>query len=262
MHLVVIHRWKKELSAVAKIIADIMGTLVFEAQQKIAGGGAAVLTSFADRDQAEALAARLSAGEVPAFVVDTEGVRNENQLFFVRSFVLGESALQLESVAGESCAIDYDTIDLMLVATSSAGQSQATNTVTTRKFSLGKTLLAGGLPMTKKMKSDESVIAGERDETLWLYAAKLATVVFDRGIISYDGFDDAKQLTRDLNFSYLKTELRQHAAKAQYDDRLLKRPALIRLLGPTLTPETDLDLAFEILSCSLIDTRHSGATAS
>jgi hypothetical protein len=59
------------------------------------------------------------------------------------------------------------------------------------------------------------------------------------------------QFTRDLNFAQLKKELRRLAPQAVYDDRLLKRAALIRLLGPTLSPETDLDLAFEVLARSL-----------
>ena len=68
---------------------------------------------------------------------------------------------------------------------------------------------------------------------------------------SDNGLGDAIQLTRDLNFSYLKTELRRLAAKSRYNDRLLKRAGLVRLLGPALNPEADLDLAFEILSRSL-----------
>ena len=251
MQLVVVHNWKKEASEVAKTIADIMGTLVFEAQQKISGGGPAVLVNFADPTQAEALAAKLCAEDVSAFVVDTEGVRDKNQLLFVRGFVLAEKALQLELSDGENRDIDYSSIELLLVATSSSGESQTTDTLTKRKFSLGKTLLAGGVPMTKKVKSEESVIAGDRDETLWLYVRGKATLVFNRGEISYNGLGDAKQLTRDLNFSYLKSELRRLAVKTRYDDRLLKRAGLVRLLGPTLNPEVDLDLAFEILSRSL-----------
>ena len=252
MYLVVVHAWKKEAAEVAKTIADKTGMIVFEAQQKIAAGGPAVLATFADQTQAETLAVRLSEDEVPAFVVDTEGVRNESQPFLVCSFMLEEQALRLESTDGEICTIDYEAIELMLVATCSAGQAQATGTATKRKFSLGKTLLAGGVPMTKKVKGEETVVTpGERDETIWLYATKQTTVIFDRAVLNYNGLGDAIQLTRDLNFSYLKTELRRLAAKSRYDDRLLKRAGLVRLLGPALNPEADLDLAFEILSRSL-----------
>ena len=259
MHLVVVHGWKKEAAEVAKTIAETMGCLAFEAQQKIAGGGPAVLTNYADPVQAESLATKLSRDGVPAFVLDTVGVRNDSRLYIVRSFILEEQSLRLESATGESCAIDYDTIEMMLVATCSAGQIQTASTMTERKFSLGKTLLAGGLPMTKKVKSEVVVTADERDETLWLYACGQPTVVFERAVLSYDGLGSAKQLTRDLNFTFLKTELRRLAPTAQYDNRLLKLAGMIRLLGPALSPETDLDLACEVLACSLRDNPDSGS---
>ena len=69
MHLVVAHNWKKEPVDIARTIAEAMGILIFEAQQKIAAGGPAVLTNFADQNQAEMLAAKLSQNGVPAFVI-------------------------------------------------------------------------------------------------------------------------------------------------------------------------------------------------
>jgi hypothetical protein len=251
MHIVAVHNWQKEDVEVAKIIAEKTGTLAFEARQKISGGGPAVLASFAVPQQAEALAGKLSQAGVPALVIDTAAVRSRNQPLQVCRFVLAPQMLQLESFNGKLFEVDYDKIELQFVAICSAGQTQKTTTEIERKFSLGKTLLAGGVPMTKKVKSDTTVNVEERDETLWLYVRGGATVIFNRGAMSYDGLGDAMQLTRDLNFAYLKTELQRHAPQADYDDRLLKRAALIRLLGPALNPETDFDLACEILSRSL-----------
>jgi hypothetical protein len=251
MHIVAVCSWQQEEDAVAATIAEILGILVFEARQKIAGGGPAVLASFADPKQAETLAARLSQASVPALVIDSAVVRQRKASFPVRRFVLGAQALQLESFAAEPCEIAYGTIELLLVATCSSGEKQTTATVTERKFSIGKTLLAGGVPMTKKVTREETVPSTERDETLWLYARGRATVVFSRGTMSYDGLDEAMQVSRDLNFGYLKNALRRLAPQATYNDRLLKRAALVKVLGPALSPEADLDLAFEILARSL-----------
>jgi hypothetical protein len=251
MHLVAVSGWQKEEVAVAKTIADTMGTLVFEAQQKISGGGPAVLTSFADPHQAETMAARLSQDGVPAFVIDTAAVRSRNQALHVRRFVLDSQVLQLELFDGNNCDIDYGKIALLLIATCNSGQSQTTETETKRKFSLGKTLLAGGVPMTKKVKSETTATVEKRDETLWMYTQEGAKVIFDRAAMSYDGLGDAMQFTRDLNFVHLKNQLRWLAPQASYDDRLLKRAVLVRLLGSVFNPETDLDLAFEILARSL-----------
>lgn len=259
MHIIAVYGWQKEEVAVAKIIADTMGTLAFEARQKISGGGPAVLTSFADQHQAETIAARLSQDGVPALVIDTAAVRSRNQPLQVRRFVLETQALRLESFAGELFDINYDTIDLLLVATCNSGQTQTTDTVTERKFSLGRTLLAGGVPMTRKVTREETVTIEERSETLWLYTQKQATVIFDRAAMNYAGLGDAMQLSHDLNFAHMKNELRRLAPQASYDDRLLKRAGLVRVLGSSLSPETDLDLAFEILARSLREKPDSGS---
>ncbi len=157
MYLVVLPDWKKELAAVAMIVAEKMGLLAFEARQKLAGGSPVVIATFADQDQARKLVDGLSQAEVPAFLVDTEEVRNGRQPVYVHRFVLGEESLRLESRQGESCELEYRRIDLLLVAICSSGEIQTKSSETSRKFSLGKTLLAGGVPMTKKVKTETIV---------------------------------------------------------------------------------------------------------
>lgn len=251
MHIVAVHGWQREEAAVAEAIAAALGCLAFEARQKISGGGPAVIASFAAQERAETLAETLSRDGVPALVLDTDAVRRREKPFLVRRFGLQPQTLQLESFAGEVCAVDYAAIKLLLVATCSAGQTQTTGIVTGRKFSLGKTLLAGGLPMTKKVTREETLTTETRCETLWLYTHQQKTMIFDRAALNYDSLGAAMQFTRDLNFTHLKNELRHLAPQAVYDDRLLKRARLVRMLGPSLNPETDLDLAFELLSRSL-----------
>jgi hypothetical protein len=251
MYLVVLHDWKMEEGAVAMFVAEKLGTVAFEARQKLAGGSPVVIATFADQDHARALVDSLSQKGLPAFLIDTEEVRKNQSASYVHRFVLGEEAIKVESRVGESCEIEYGTIDLLLVAICKAGEIQTTGTETSRKFSLGKTLLAGGLPMKKQVKTEKIVTVEERDEVLWLYTHDRALFIFDRPVMNYAGLGEAMQLTRDLNFAHLKNELKRLAPGARFDDRLLKRAAMVRLLGPALNPEVDHDLAFEILSRSL-----------
>jgi hypothetical protein len=250
MHIVAVHSWQKDEAEVAVIIAAAQGILVYEARQRIIGGGPAVLACLADPQQAAVLAERLSLAGVPALVIAREEARQQRQPFPVCRFGLEAQALRIESAAGASAIIAYDSIELLLVATCST-RTQSTATVTERKFSLGKTLLAGGVPMTKKVTHEETVSSDARDETLWLYARGRGPVIFDRSALNYDGFGSAMQMSRDLNFLHLRNELRRLAPQAGYDDRLLKRAGVIRLLGSSLSPEADLDLAFELLARTL-----------
>lgn len=251
MHLVVVHDWKQEEVAVAALVAEKACTLAFEARQKLSGGSPVVIATFADPDRARTLVESLSQAGVPAFSVDTTEVRSGLQAWYVHRFVPGERSLQLESRDGERCELEYSKIDLLLVAICKAGEIKTTAAETSRKFSLGKTLLAGGVPMTKKVKTEKIVTVEDRDESLWLYTHDRRRFVFDRSAMTYEGLGESMQLTRDLNFAYLKRELQRLAPQARYDDRLLKRAAMVRLIGPALNPEVDYDLAFAVLSRSL-----------
>ena len=250
MHVVAIGGWQGQDREVAQVIAEALGILVFEARQRTAGGGPSVLASYADPQQAEALAARLLRDGVPALVIDAAAVRGGGMRFEARRFVLGAEKIRIELSDGRAGEIAYREMALLLAGTTISGQMQTTTTITERKFSLGKTLLAGGVPMTKKVKHTETVTTEERDEILCLYAGRRPPVVFRREAMNYDGLGAAMQLSRDLNFSHLKTALRRLAPAVVYDDRLLRRAGQIRLLG-SLDPENNLALAFEILARSL-----------
>ena len=249
MYLVAVHRWQQGATVVAEIIAAALNILVFEARQKITGGEPVTIASFADQNQAEELATKLNNAEVPALVIDPQRVRNHNRQQHASHFELGEQTLQIETFSGELLNIRYETIDLLLLATCCADQVESTSTQ--RKFSLGKTLLAGGLPRTKKIKITETLKAEERDKTLWIFTCTGETLVFTCNVMSYTGLGEARQMTRELNFTYLLKELQRSAPQARYNDRLLTRVAQVQVLGPILSPESDLDLAFEILSQSL-----------
>ena len=252
MHLVAVHHWQQEEAVVTEAIATALNILVFEARQKITGGGPVVIANFADQSQAAELATKLTHEGVPALVIDTRLVRGNNRRQHTRSFELGAEALQVETLSGEPLKIGYETIQLLLIASCSTGQIQTSETTTQRKFSLGKTLLAGGIPMTKKIKTTETTSSEERDKTLWLYTSTGETLVFTRNAMDYSGLGEVRQITCDLNFNYLLKDLQRLAPQAHYNDRLLTRVGQVQTLGPVLNPESDLDLAFEILSQSLL----------
>ncbi len=251
MYLVIARDWQKDLTEVAQIVATTLGILVFEARQKITGGAPVTIANFSDRQQAETSAAQLTDNGIKTLVIDTVAVRDEQRLFQVNRFRLDPEMLQLESAEGEHLEIDYAKIDLLLAATCSDGQVETMKTTSSRKFSMGKTLLAGGIPMTKKVKKTAVTTHSDREKTLWLYSDKQEIVIFNRGRLNYTGLGENCNPTRELNFTYLQNELRRLAPHACYDERLLKRVGLVNLLGPALDPETHLDLAFEILSQSL-----------
>ncbi len=251
MHVVVIHGWKEETTELAQAISSALGITAFEARQRMIGGGPTVVASFADPQQALVLVKKLNENGIATLVVDATAACSRASYFIVRHFELHESSLRIETGDRQCAEIPYGEIDLLLPATSIVEYSE-TKTVTERKFSLGKTILAGGIPMSKKVEHQKEVATEERGKLLYLYAGRQQQpVVFSQDGMTYDGLGAAMKLSRELNFTYMISELRRLSPGAAYDDRLLKRVGQVRLLGPTLNPETNLDLAAEILARTL-----------
>ncbi len=250
MQVVVIHGWKEETTELVQAISGVLGITVFEARQRIIGGGPAVVASFADPQQALALSERLNQNGIGTMVVDATEIIRRASHFIVRRFELSESLLRIETGDRQRTEISYNEIDLLLPAMSIVAYSEK-KTVTERKISVGKTILSGGIPMSKKVKHEQVVTTEERGKVLYLYAGSRPPIVFSQDGMTYDGLGAAMKISRELNFAYLISELRRLCPGAVYDDRLLKRVGQVRLLGPALNPETHLDLAVEILARSL-----------
>jgi hypothetical protein len=250
MHVVVIHGWKEETTELVQALSSVLGITVFEARQRMSGGGPAVVASFADPQHALALSEELNQNGIGTMVVDATEVLNEANHFICRRFELSESLLRIETGDRQRTEISYSEIDLLLPAMSIVAYSEK-KTVTERKISVGKTILSGGIPMSKKVKHEQVVTTEERTKVLYLYAGNRLPIVFSQDGMTYDGLGAAMKLSRELNFTYLVSELRRLSPGAVYDDRLVKRVGQVRLLGPALNPETNLDLAAEILARSL-----------
>lgn len=250
MHVVVIHGWQKETADLVQSLAATLGVMPYEMRQRMIGGGPSVVANFADQQSARAMAAKLNQSGVATLVVDADEVRGQTGRSLVRRFELKERSLLIEASAGQSTDIAYDDIDLLLPGTRIVGQSEF-KTVTERKFSLGRTILSGGIPLTKTIERQEEVSTETRENILCLYAGKRPPVVFAQNGLAYDGLGTAMKLSRELNFAHLKSELLRLCPAADHDDRLLNRPGQVRLLGPALNPETNLDLAFHVLALCL-----------
>jgi hypothetical protein len=250
MHVVVIHGWKEECAELVQAIAVASGMTAYEARQRMIGGGPSLLASFAEPELARSLSIKLTGAGVGSFVVDTTLFRSDHAQFAVRRFELGERALHLEAVDGLTAEIPYGEVELLLPGTRISGQTES-KTITERKFSLGRTVLSGGIPLTKKVSRQEEVTTEDRTKCLYLYARRQPQVIFRQSGMSYDGFGAAMKLSQELNFAYLINELRRLCGAAAFDERLVNRLGQVRLLGPAQSFEAALDLAAEVQYRSL-----------
>ncbi len=254
MFVVVIYGWREETPEMVQALADALGIIVFEARQRLIGGGPSVVAGFADQQQASVLAEKLCRVGINALIVDAAAVRLRSGFFIVRHFKFEESVLKIEAHDGQQETLPYAQMRLILTGISVVGISE-TKTTVEKKFSMGTTLLAGGIPMTKKVVHQEKVSSEDSEEILYLYAHERPTAVLSLTGMNYDGFGAEMKLSRKLNFSHLISQLRLHAPGAAFDDRLLNRSNQVRLLGSAVGREASLDLAAEILArCVLTGT--------
>ena len=251
MHVVVMYGWKEETTELTQAISRALGITVYEVRQRMIGGSPIVVASFADPQQAMVLVKKLNQNKIATLVVDATEVRSRAGHFIVRRFELNKSSLSIETGDRQRAEIPYQEIDVLLPGMSFVKYSE-TRTVTERKFSLGKTIIAGGIPMSKKVELQKDVATVKQSMVLYLYVGKRQQpVVFSQNGMTYDGLGAAMKISGELNFTTLISELHRLSTKAAYDDRLLQRIGQVRLLGSTLDPETNLDLAAEILARSL-----------
>jgi hypothetical protein len=251
MFVVAIYGWREETPEMAQALAGALGIMVFDARQRLIGGGPSVVASFADQQQAMGMAEKVGRVGIKALIVDATAVRMRGCFFIVRRFKFEDRVLIIEAHNGQQETLPYAELRLILTGTSVVGFSE-TKTVVEKKFSMGKTLLAGGIPMTTKVERQEDVFSEESEQIVYLYANGRTTAIFSMNGINYDGFGTEMKLSRKLNLSHLISQLRLHAPGAAFDDRLLNRSGQVRLLGSAQGREASLDLAAEILARCLL----------
>ncbi|NVN99621.1 MAG: hypothetical protein HXX17_09875 [Geobacteraceae bacterium] len=251
MFVVAIYGWREETPEIVQALAGALGIMAFEARQRLIGGGPSVVASFADLQQARELAVKVCGCGIKSLIVDAIAVRQRGSALIVRRFRFESSALQIEGHNGQQERLPYAEMSLFITGTSVTSFSES-KTVVEKKFSMGKTLLAGGIPMTKKVERQEEVTSEESEQVLYLYANDRPTAIFSLNSINYDGFGAEMKLSRKLNFAHLVSQLRLHAPGTPFHDRLLVRNSQIRLLGCAQGREASLDLAAEIVAQCLL----------
>ncbi|MBN2029957.1 hypothetical protein JW824_06890 [bacterium] len=248
MHVVVLYGWKEETPEFIQAISKALGLTAYEIRQRLISGSPTVVASFADPQQAVVFAEKLNQNRIATLIVDATEVRNRAGYFIVRHFEFKELSLRIEAVDGRRAEIPYREIDVLLPGTNIVKYSE-TKTVTERKFSLGKTLLAGGIPMSKKVERQKDVAGQKYKKVLYLYTPRRQQpVVFSQESVTFEGLGSAMKISGEMNFLYMINELHRLSPGAAYDNRLLQRIGQVRLLGPTLNPEIHFDLAMEILA--------------
>jgi hypothetical protein len=251
MLTVVLHHMPPNEDTAARALAGALELTPVEARGRLAvpQGGPAIVGRRADPAAAADLVARLNAAGFKAFALDADRVETDARRTAARRFSLGATELQVETRAGETRALPYADVRLLLRATGIFSET-TTTTVESRQFSAGRALVSGGLVLTKGKTTTTKETEEAWEGWLVVYPHDGPAIVFREAGTLWDGLGAALQPTRLANFTQLCTLLRARCPAAPYDDRLMRRAGQVQLLGPGFAPESSLDLALAVLAAT------------
>lgn len=228
-------------------LSRILGRSVYEVSQRIGHGvGPVVVASFGDPTAARDADESLAAYGFETHLIGTSDAESDAGRFLVRRFAFTGDGIEAETGTGERLSVPYGGIQMVLRGTYAVANTEL-ETVERRRFSAVRTLLSGGLVMSRTTKVSREVTHEERAGFLHVYASGRPPVVFREGQLQYQGLGAALKPTRALNFLHTVTEIQRRNPRAIYDERLLSRATQVQILGPSLPPLDHLDLAISLL---------------
>lgn len=252
MYIAAIHGLGQDRETHAAVLASALGITMYEALSRLRspGNGPFTVGVFADQQRAMQVEEKLRSAGFSAVVLTDAEITAARCPLIARKFELSGKELAVVSESGQSLGIPFQDIRLIVRGTGIV-RGSTTETVKTKSLSLGRAVMSSGLMITKTTKTVQEIATEERTGFFNLYAEGAQVIVFRESGLFYDSLGPALQPSRALNFNYLIAELRRLAPDAQYDERLLTRPAQIALLGPTLNPEEHLSEATALLAKTL-----------
>jgi hypothetical protein len=261
MYAVALEFDKNAGDALAVRLAAVLGKTLLEARGRLSEpeGGPSVLATFGEAAAAEAYAEELRSRGFAVLVLPSAEVEKEKDRFVVKCFEIGPDGLRAQARQGER-EVAWSDVRLLLRGIVRV-RSERTKVTEQRKLSLGRAVLTGGLMVTKTVKSSKHEVVTENAGFLHLYPAAGPPLAFRQGEINYAGLGPRLHPSVAANFAALVDALRRASPRALYDERLATPPGQARLLGPSLPPESYLDLAVTLLSRSLLAGRRTNGSA-
>lgn len=253
MHIVAIHQLQGGAEQMARDLAAVLGITPYEARPRVSlpGGGPVVVANFAALEPASDCAERLRAAGFVTLVVDSAQQGTDQNRRLVRQLQFTNEGLQLVTREGQSLCLPYREVTLLLRGAGIVSSVEV-ETSTKKKFAPGRAIASGGLVMRKTIKTVTSVTNQERQPFCYIYATGQAPLALCQAELDYTALGAERRLSQEENFNWICAELRRCCPDAVWNDRLQTRPGMTQLLGPTLDPERNLDLAIALIARSCV----------
>ena len=257
MYVVAITRWGRPLEEEAPELAPLLGLVVYDAKLRLGGPEPVIFAREPDVARARELLALLRSRGHGAVACELAYVPSSEQMAAPRTYAFGPEAFTVHDPAWGERSLPYGDI-LALVHAATAASEQSTTVTKTKKFSLGRAVLSGGLVMNKKTTKEAHTEADTREQVVYVVRVDGRDPLLLRETrLRHQGLGERARPTVLENLALLVELLRARAPGALYDDRLLRRPrkATSLSVSGTATARTsassnasDVDLAVHVLA--------------
>jgi hypothetical protein len=208
MYLVASIRPASDLdAAVAALVASAAMTHA-EARMRLAPEPPALLARLPAED-AVRVVAELGRAGLPALTLD-EDVPSDSDRFQVRSFAFEAGSVQLTSRIGETLAVPWDDVRLILRGVRTS-RTTTEHTETRQKFAPGRAVLTGGLVFTRKTTSTVRNVQEASEQFLLLHTDAGLRLFLGEEALEFSGLGPLLQPARTANLGVLAQELRRRA---------------------------------------------------
>lgn len=219
MHLVASIRPASDLDAAVDALVASAAMTRAEARMRLAPEPPALLARVPAED-AIRVVAELGRAGLPALSLE-EDVPSDADRFQVRSFAFEQGSGQFTSRIGETLAVPWDDVRLVLRGVRTS-RTTTEHTETRQKLAPGRAVLTGGLVLTKKTTSTVRNVQEDSEQFLLVHTDAGLRLFLGEEALEFSGLGPLLQPARTANLGVLAQEVWRRTPRAFHDDRLLR----------------------------------------
>jgi hypothetical protein len=204
----------------APLLAADLGMTTYEAALLLRAPSPVPLLRTEDRARAIALLGKLHARGHDALGCDARVVVSADEMTQVRTFRIEPDALVVGGADGGADRLAWGDA-VAVVRAIHRSRTEHVEKSSQRQLAIGRAALSGGLLLTKKVTTEKTHSAEEREQVFYVFREGGRPLIVQQSRTRYDGLGAELRPSQLENFATLLRVVRERAMGAAYDERLL-----------------------------------------
>jgi hypothetical protein len=204
-------------------VAAIIGKTAYETRFRLTGKIPKIIANYSTRDKAELAAGYLKELGLTVMLFPDSELRQPWRIFKARSLKFEEPAIAFRDKSGQEARMEAREAFLIVSARMQA-YADSVETKTTRKINIAATVLAGGIPIMKKVKEKTTTRSFRTENFVRVYgrSSPEPAVQIQQHDFDYSFLGTEMVASAATNFNIAIRKIREAFPQAIYDDRLME----------------------------------------